>query len=99
MKVRFVLTVGGAHRPNLFAAPDDLARPHEHGVEMTEESVIRFRFATLFKLVAHDHDIAPAGVRVAGEGHLAVGNTVDRIVEIAVPAAGAIPVLPGWLLT
>ena len=59
---------------------------------MPVKSIDRFQISFLAECVADDDDIAPAEMHIAREHHHTVADAVNRIAQIAVAAADAVPI-------
>src|SRR2546421_12758909 len=92
MQVRVVLAVGRAHGRDLLAAADPLTPAHHHFLEMAVERIDIFHVAALAIRVPHDDDVSPTQVNVTGEDDDSVADAVNRISQISVAAADAVPV-------
>src|SRR6476619_4021778 len=85
--------MGRDHRRDLLATRDPLTATDEHFLKVTVKRVDVFDVAALAVSVPHDNDVAPAQMNVTGENYNAVAGTVNRIAQIGVAAASAVPIL------
>src|SRR5450432_1181820 len=65
---------------------------------MAIKRVDRFHDPVFAIIMPNDDDVAPAEMNVPREDDYAVANAVDRIVEIAIAATDAIPILARMLV-
>src|ERR1041385_2635443 len=94
MQVRVVLAVGRSHRRDLLPARDPLSAADEHFLEMAVERIDVFHVAAIPISVPENDHVSPAQMDIARKNHDAVAGGVDRIAQIGVATADAVPIFP-----
>ena len=93
VEVRSVASMRGADRSDRLSARHALAGRDQEGVEMSIERINRFLDPVFAIIVPNDDYVAPAEMNVPRQDDHALANAVDRIVQIAIAAAAAVPIL------
>src|SRR5580765_6956095 len=92
MKMGVVLPVRGSHGRDLLAAADPLPAADQHRVQVPVKGVDIADVAIFAVSVADDDHISPTQVDIARENNNAVANAVDRVAQIGVATADAVPI-------
>src|SRR5688572_21015709 len=94
--MRAIHAAGGADGAELLAAREPLTDADVDAIEVRVQGLDDALAAAAAAAIAHAmhdaHDVAPAAAMIGGLDHAAVGDDEDRIAEIAVAAASAVPV-------
>src|SRR5439155_21187689 len=92
MQVRIINPMRRSDSADLLATRHALAITNQHRIEMPVKSIDRFQISFLAECVADDDDVAPAEMHIAREHHHTIADAVNRIAQIAVAAADAVPI-------
>src|SRR5437773_3104181 len=90
--MRVVLAVRGSHRSNLLATGNALPAPHQNRIEMTVEGIDMFDASVFPEGVSDNHNISPSPMNVARKHHNPISNAIDRIAQVRVSPANAVPI-------
>ncbi len=92
MEVRGIHAAVVAHAGDEFVALHELAHVDAEIEQVAVKRIDVFRLAVLEIRAADDDDVAPAEPVVFGKGDDAIGCGINRVAEIGVAAADAVPI-------
>src|SRR4051812_48155876 len=92
MQVSVVLAVGGSHGRDLLPPADALPAADEHRIQMPVKRIDVSNVAILPIGMAHDDHVPPPEVDVPRKHHDAVSDAENRVFQIGVAAANAVPI-------
>jgi hypothetical protein len=93
MQMGGVSSVRGPDGANALPPFDSLAFADPDPVKMTVEAVDVPRVAALQVSVADNHHVPPARSEVSGVNNDPIGDDINRVVQIGVPASDPVPIL------
>src|SRR5438067_8188496 len=92
MEMRIVLAMRSPHRRDLLAASDPLTAAHQHRIKVAIKRV-DIAYVAVFTIGVPDDDhIPPAQMDVPGKDHNPISDAVNRIAQIGVATADAVPI-------
>ena len=98
MQMGEITAAAGSHRCDLLAAPNIFARVHQHRFHMSVIGLRIFAFAIFDIRMQDNDDVTPARAAVARHQHAPIGNSINRIAQIAVFAADAIQIIAEMMI-